>query len=496
MFVIKIKKSMKNIQNCIIISLLTVFSVYFKDAPAKTYFLDLDTAKRMALANNPDLVRSKMDLELAMSNYAESRARLYPSLKLDLTTPNFNESIAEEYIYEPVTQASSWQWVNTGDLRYTGSLNLEQSLPTGGNFTVSSILYKRNYYFSGQADNSTTEYSNAIRFSVQQPIFKPNQIKIDNRRSQLDFESAKLERHIRLREIDYIISSAYYSLVRADRRLNLGEEDFERWKASVATAEAKFKAGMIPEVEVLNLKVELARREGNLAATKGDYMSTADDLKLILGLELEDSLTVSADIKELQIDHGSFQKAVTARQELRKAQIDLENSKITYRQTKSNEGINASFSAYYDFDSRQQYFENLTGDYETNRGLSLTVSVPLYDWGEAREKIKARRISLNKSKYNLDQANKEYISELLKIERALSAAKSRLVSARLAESLAQKTYEITLSRFDSGAVKSTDLIDAQVSLNQAKNELLDSIIDYNITAVKYKIMLFPDSITG
>lgn len=496
MFGIKIKKSMKNIQNCIIISLLTVFSLYFQEAHGKTYSLDLNIAKKMALENNPDLVRSKMDIEIAMSSFAESKARLYPSFKLDLTTPNFNESIFEEYDYEPATQVSSWQWVNTSDLRYTGSLNLEQSLPTGGNFSISSILYKRDYYFGGQAENSTTEYSNAIRFSVQQPIFKPNQIKIDNKRSQLDFESAKLDRQIRLREIDYIISSVYYSLVRADRRLHLGEEDLERWKASVATADAKFKAGLIPEVEVLNLKVELARREGNLAATKGDYLNTADELKLILGLELEDSLAISADVKELEIDHGDIQKAVTVRQELRKAQIDLENSKITYKQTKSNEGINASFSAYYDFDSKQQYFEDLTGDYETDRGLSLTISVPIYDWGEAREKVKARRIALNKSRYNLDQANKEYMSELLKIERSLEAAKSRLVSANLAEKLAQKTYEITLSRFYSGAVKSTDLIDAQVSLNQARNELLDSIIDYNITAVRYKIMFFPDLITG
>ena len=479
-----------------LVLIVLFFSILIFDSSAETFFLDLEITRKLALENNPDIVRSKMDIEIAKASYSESRARLFPSLSLDLTTPNFNESISEQYVFQPASQEYAWQWVNTGELRYTGSLNLEQSLPTGGNFNISSILYKRDYNYGSENDNSVTEYSNAIRFSVQQPLFKPNQIKLDNRRSTLDLESAKLDRQIRLRELDYIISSAYYSLVRADRRLHLEKEDFSRWETSVATAEAKYNAGLIPEVEVLNLKVELARREGNLAATIGSYLNTADDLKLVLGLELADSLIVSTDIKELVIEEGIIDRAASGRQELLKAEIDLENAKLYFDQTKSDQGINASFMAYYDFDSKQPYLDELTNDYETDRGLSLTIVIPIYEWGEAREKIKSRKIALDKSKYNFSQANKEYISELLKIRRSLESAKSRLASAKLAEELAVKTYDITLTRFESGAVKSSDLIDAQVSLNRARNELLDSTIDYNITAVRYKTMYFPDSYSG
>jgi outer membrane protein TolC len=61
----------------------------------------------------------------------------------------------------------------------------------------------------------------------------------------------------------------------------------------------------------------------------------------------------------------------------------------------------------------------------------------------------------------------------------------------LAEQLASKSYDMTLTRFGSGSVTAEILIDAQISLNQARHELLDSTIDYNIKAVKYKTMYFP-----
>lgn len=459
---------------------------------AEIYHLDLKTTRRLALENNPDLVRSRMDLQSAEAAFAESRAKLFPSLTLDLTAPSYNESMSEEYVYQPSTNAYAWKWIRTGDYRYQGSLNLEQKLPTGGSFNISSLMYKRDYFHGSSKDSLITEYSSILRFSVEQPLLQPNPVRLDYQRSLLSLESAKLERQIRLRDLDYVIAIAYYSLVSADRRLHLEREDFERWRSSVTTAEDKFKAGLIPEVEVLKLRVELARRQGTLAITEGMYLDAANDLKLVLGLDLSDSLAVSSEVEKLEVSEGMIERAIAARQELRKTEIDLKNAELTYKQSKSSVGLNASIMAYYDFDSKQPHLEDLTDTFETDRGLSLIVSIPVYDWKAARKKVEVREISLRKTKYNLEQAKKEFEVELYGVKRTLEAVQSRLESARLAEQLAVKSYEITLSRFESGAVTATELIDAQISLNLARRELLDSIIEYNLTAVKYRILFFPE----
>jgi outer membrane protein TolC len=71
-----------------------------------------------------------------------------------------------------------------------------------------------------------------------------------------------------------------------------------------------------------------------------------------------------------------------------------------------------------------------------------------------------------------------------------------LVSAELAKNLADKSYEMTLARFESGAITSTELIDAQISLNQSRQDYLNSLIDFNISVMRYNSLYFPDKLEG
>jgi len=473
-----------------------IFCYATDSSDAETYKLNLESAREIALKNNPDLIRSMMDIRSAEAAFYESKAGLYPSLSLDLIAPGYNESRSEQYIYEPVSGNYTYQWINTGDYRYQGSLNLEQKLPTGGTFAVSNLLYKREYFFGSYQDSLTTEYSNALRFSIEQPILQPNQVRMDYRRSLLGLESARLQRQIQLRDFDYLFTSVYYSLVRSSRQLQLQQEDYQRWRSSVKTAEDKFKSGLIPEVEVLKLQVELARREGALAAVRDAYLQAELNFKIFIGIDLMDTLQISIEVEEIEVPEGLVENALNSRQELKKAEIDVKNAEINYKQVKADAGINASLYAYYDLDSKEPSIDDIVDNFEIDRGISLNISVPLFNWGKTRNSVEARKISLDKTKYNFKQLRKQFIAELSEVERSLTSARQRLESARLAEQLAQKSYEMTTSRFESGAVTATDLIDAQISLNQAGHELLDSTIDYNIAAIRYKIMFFPQKFTG
>ncbi len=474
---------------------LALFLILSSAASAEIFYLDLKTAKELALKNNPNIIRSLMELQAAQASFVSDKAELFPSLKLDVTAPNFSESLSEQYVYDPGAGTYGWKWLPTGDFRYQGSLLLQQNLPTGGAVDVSTFLYKRDYYIGSASDSTQTEYSSIIRFAVRQPLLQPNIIRLSYLRSMNSLKKAGLDREIALRDLDYLIAVAFYGLVRADRRLQLELDDFKRWENSVATAQDKFKAGLIPEVEVLKLKVELARREGTFAGIKDSYQNSADELKLMLGMELNDSISVSPGVEKIVVDMGDPVRAAQRRQELKKAAIDLHNAELTYKQTKSQAGLNASLQAYYDFNSKETDLDRLTDEYEQDRGVSLTLSFPLLDWSAARKRVENSRISLRRSRYDNTQLMKGFQAELRRAERALKSADSRLTSANLAEELAVKSYNITVARFDIGAATATDLIDAQISLNQARHELLDSIIDYNITAKRYNTLFFPE-LTG
>jgi outer membrane protein TolC len=482
------------VTSCFIIILF--FLIGTVASQAEIFYLDLKTARKLALKGNPDLLRSAMDLQSAESSYKAIRSTLYPSLKIDLSTPNYSESLSEQYVYNLSTGTYGWQWIPTGEYRYQGTVFLEQQLPTGGSISISSMLYKRDYFIGSSSDSLQTEYSNVVQFSVQQPLFQPNNVLINQRRNRLNLESARLSQEIRLRDLDYVIALVYYSLVRADQSLKLEQKDYERWRKSVEVAEAKYKAGLIPEVEVLKLRVELERREGTMASTYGNYLNTTDNLKLALGLKLDDSISVVPEVDKITIEMREIKTALKMRQELQKANIDVENAEINYKQVKSNYGLNTQIRAYYNFDAKRPYLSDLTENYEQDRGLTLSITFPLWDWRAAHHNLQVNQIAWEKARYNLEQQQKSYYEEMLQAQRNLEAAESRLKSARLAAELAQKSYDITNARFESGSITSTDLIDAQISLNQSQQDLLNSLIDYNIAAMKYKTLFFPEKIGG
>ncbi|MBC8277359.1 MAG: TolC family protein [FCB group bacterium] len=480
---------MKQLRTYIILTLLVLAGNC--SAFAEVRHIDLQQALELARNANPEIIRSEFDLHSAEASFRSVRAELFPSVRADVLAPNYSQSLSEQYIYNPDDGTYGWRWMPTGDYRYQGTIFLEQNLPTGGNLNISSMLYQRDYYIGTGTDNLETEYSSIIQMSVQQPLIQANSHRIRQKKGLLSLETAKLNAEIRRRDLDFIIAVAYYSIVRADKRLRLEEEDFERWQNSVQAAEDKFQAGLIPEVEVLKLQVELARRQGNLSATYSAYLNTADDLKLALGLGFDDSIAVVEKVEKISITAGDYDSAIVSRQELHQSRIQIDQAELNYKDIKAGFGINAYLQAYYLFDAKDPDLENITDNYEQDRGLSLTLSIPVLDWNSAKQQIESADLELKKTKYNFDHQKKELFAELKQTDRAVNAANSRLESSRLAEQLAEKSYQITLSRFESGAVTSTDLIDAQLSLNQARHELLDSIIDYNIAAVRYKTLFFP-----
>ena len=462
----------------------------------KVYYLTLHTALELAGKTNPDIVKTKINLQSAEALYKANRADLYPSMRLDLVSPNYSESLNEQYVYNSVTNSYGWKWMPTGDYRYQGTVYVEQKLPTGGEMNLSSMFYKRDFFIGSSTDSLETEYSNVMQFSIEQPLLQPNSVRSLRRKSSLDYQSAKLNSEIKRRDLDYIIAVAYYNLVRAEKRLKLEREDYARWESSVQTALAKNAAGLIPEVEVLKLQVELARREGGLSTTMGSYLDRSDELKVALGLELTDSLALSPDIERIDYNTGLPEEAVARRQEIIQSEIGIEKSEIDYRQVKGSYGINAYLQAYYLFDAKEPELDMLSDSYERDRGLSLTFSIPMLDWKQAKHTIESAELDLRLKKYDFEQLKKDFLIDLKQAARSVESTKAKLGSSELAGDLAERSYAITLSRFESGAVTSTDLIDAQVSLNLARHELLDSVIDYNIAVIKYKTLFFPEITSG
>jgi outer membrane protein TolC len=104
--------------------------------------------------------------------------------------------------------------------------------------------------------------------------------------------------------------------------------------------------------------------------------------------------------------------------------------------------------------------------------------VPLWDWGRNGAEVQAAQASLESN--HLTKKNRVDLikQEIRDIVRNLQSAQQRLEITQRSEELAEKSYKISLLKFENGDLSSQDLALEQNRLTQARTNSLNAIIDY------------------
>ena len=104
--------------------------------------------------------------------------------------------------------------------------------------------------------------------------------------------------------------------------------------------------------------------------------------------------------------------------------------------------------------------------------------MPLWDWGRNEAEVQAAEADLKNAEYKLDDTKEILKEEVRDAVRRLEESKSRIGITEKNIELAEKTYDISLERFQNGDITSRELALEQNSLTRARVEYLSALIDY------------------
>lgn len=181
--------------------------------------------------------------------------------------------------------------------------------------------------------------------------------------------------------------------------MNISLQTLERQKEAAQIAKDKYNAGLIREVESLQMEVDLAQSMNDYDINTVAYYSQMNYFKQRLGLNLSDSIQMISDLsyskvevdENMAVDHG-----LANRLELREAEIGIELAQINIKRTRSEGQINGEITGSYEVIGTGKYdmpipigesFGNswdVLRDRPGNFGIALTVNIPLIDWGKIK----------------------------------------------------------------------------------------------------------------
>lgn len=472
--------------------LLTCFfsTVGFAGEPI---LLDLDSAIEIALEKSFRMKSLKLSVVRAREDLSAARGRFYTHADMDFELPNYSERLSS------VQQGYGFSVYNTrGSFQYLGNFNIIQPLPTNGEFRLTSSGYQstESYLTAAGVDTSIKRFQSSVNLQFTQPLFTVNSLRFGLKRAKLNYERTnKLYSRIEL-DIIYDVTEQFFNLYQTTREEEIARNQAEQQRDACELAGRKYEAGLIPEVEVLQMEVDLADSRNKLLEAEGARKKQSDYFKQLIGLSLDENIVVQTDFRyePVTVDSArAIQEALSQRAEIRENEIELILAKMSVDEVRSDGRIQGMVTAFYDLSGisadhladadLDALFHSSVTDLKNrprNKGVVFRLQVPLWDWGVNRAQVAAARVLVHQTEFELAELKKTIEREVRSLLSQVRESENRLEVLKKSEELAEKSYFINKQRFENGDITSQDLTLDQQRLTTARQTYLNAFISYKL----------------
>lgn len=431
--------------------------------------------------------------------YDYYKAMFKPRLDFSVFTPSLIESVS------PIERADGLPVYNSvGVMRAGSDLTFTYMLPTGGNLALSSQLYHENlktvlameHYQTLKTKNA---YS-SLGLSFKQPIFTANTLRENLEEAGYRYALSSSQFTRQQMDIIYRVTAGFYSLYRASREVEIAREKLKNSEEAYRIAKLKNETGRIPEGDVLIAEVEMSRNRAALLESEGSLERERDDFTQLIGLDPGENIRIVTEVRyePITVDvEKAVEEALRNRLELGEADMELKLQEITVSRASREREFKGEISAYYDLtgvstlgsgsptDLFRSSFDNFI-DRPPNRGISLTFSYPVFDWGRGAAKVQQEETTLSEKKLAMENTRRTLVREVKDVVRQVEEALNRLVIHEKNQQVAQRSYEISRMRFENGDIASQDLAREQERLAAAQLDYLNAFISYQLAAADLK----------
>lgn len=457
--------------------------------------LRLDLKRTIALANDSSLSAFRYQ-NMYLSGYWEYRsykaARL-PSLSLNLTPAQYYRYITQRYD----SQADIDVYREQQMFSAAAGLSLVQNFDLlGGTFYVDTQLdYLRNF-----GDVNSTQFSTVpFRIGYQQDLLGFNAFRWDRKIEPLKFEKVKKQFIYNSESVSEEAVNYFFSLAMAQADYRLAEDNLATADTLYAIGEQRQKIAAISQADLLTLKLDKVNAWNTLKNAEITRKRAMSALATFLNLDKNTYIEIDLPSRPRYVDIPADRALLLAKENnptyLEQRQNVLEAEREVDR-TKKESRFNASVNASVGFN---QVADNLGAAYRNllqQDLVSLTVSIPLVDWGVRKGKYNMARNNLNVVRIAARQEEISLEEDVMMTVSDFNVQQDLIASASEALDLAELAYDQTRRRFIIGKA---DISSLTLSLNrqqEAQKNYIQALQNYWLNYYKIRKLTLHDFESG
>lgn len=440
--------------------------------------LTLEESLSIALKESYSIKSAELNLINSQRTLEAIKLGLMTSVNLELDVPRFSRSLSSQF--NPLTGAE--EFFEVGFTTFESRLFFTQPIVfTNGTFSLVGSIWQREQ-LTASSGTSRDFYSN-LGLRLRQPLFTFNTQKANLNRAEINLQRSERNYTRAERELIYDVTSSFFTLFQAKKSLEIANEKVNLTNRSYETAQNKFKAGLIAEVEALQLEVDLSAAKNELLNAQRRFDEAKDNFKLLIGMPLEELIDISAELEysPIEVDvEDAVSLALKNRPELLNSSDEILLGQMTVDETSSRGNINAVLTANYGINKTDDRLRDVFHGFAEDRSVILTINVPLWNWGRTTREVEAAEANLRLLELNYRNQKQQIEKEIIAIVNKIESAKARVEVLSKTVELAEKSYGISVARFQAGNITSFDLTQMQLRLTDAKTNSLNALIDYKL----------------
>lgn len=414
-------------------------AVIFVSAQEKTRDLSLDEAISATIDHNRTLQLANLDITIASANFKQTEAIYLPQVGLSYTGMSSNNPLN------------------------AFGFKMQQKSITQNDFNPDLLNHP-----AGTPDFTT-------KLELMQPLINMDMLYM-RKGAEKQIEVYQYKKQRTREYIIFEVQKAYLQLQLAYKAKLVLEDALATSKAVYLFTDNHFKQGLIQKSDLLNVQVQIASVENNLAKAKSAIRNSSDYLSLLMGVPGGSIYTTNVTVETGNKNADSIEAVPSNRSDFEAMRKAIEASDLMIKSSKmSNLPKLNAFGSYQLNDSRMLGFG--AGAYLAGIRLSWNI----FKGNTTKNTMAAQTLERNKLAVQLEQQKEQSQTELSKTKREMADSQFEIAQQTKAIEQASESLRILQNRYEQGLVNTTDVMLSATQLSQQKLALAQAIFNQQVT---------------
>ena len=305
---------------------------------------------------------------------------------------------------------------------------------------------------------------NIMQFEVSQPIYTGGRLQNAYGIQAASLDASQLQLDRARQELQYRVVETFYAVLMHEQGLRVAEEQIALATRQLQLAKARFDAGSVARLDVLQAEVELANSRARRIQSRASLDTAYQALRTVLSIPQSQTLRLqgSLDDRPQQFTRDALQAAIPRRPDLRAfaARRDAAERSIAL----ANAEVKPSLALTGNLQYQDDGVDNLLKTDNQSYTVGIALRVPLFGQPTAAAKRAVANAQVRQTEHGLNAALDTARLEVEAAFTSFEAADEVVSTQEKALELARESVTIAQTSYENGVITSAELNDSQVRL--------------------------------